>query len=93
MGEQYVAHAQSILCVIGLNVSIMNTQPVANFGKRVRLLREQAGLKQDELAHRARIHRAHMSLIETGDREPRLRTILRIAEALEVEPGELFQEG
>jgi transcriptional regulator with XRE-family HTH domain len=59
------------------------------FGRRVRELRTREGLSQDGLAHSSGIHLTSIGRIERGGREPRLTTILKLAEGLEVEPGEL----
>jgi len=45
-----------------------------------------------ELAHRAGIHRTYVGDIERGGRNPGLVNICRIAQALEVEPSEIFIE-
>lgn len=60
------------------------------FGQRVRELRAREGLSQDGLAHTSGIHLTSIGRIERGGREPRLTTILKLAEGLGVEPGELI---
>jgi DNA-binding XRE family transcriptional regulator len=59
------------------------------FGRRVRELRAREGLSQDGLAHTSGIHLTSIGRIERGGREPRLTTILKLAQGLGVEPGEL----
>lgn len=59
------------------------------FGQRVRELRAREGLSQDGLAHSSGIHLTSIGRIERGGREPRLTTILKLAQGLNVEPGEL----
>ncbi len=59
------------------------------FGQRVRELRAREGLSQDGLAHTSGIHLTSIGRIERGGREPRLTTILKLAQGLGVEPGEL----
>lgn len=59
------------------------------FGRRIRELRAREGLSQDGLAHTSGIHLTSLGRIERGGREPRLTTILKLAEGLGVEPGEL----
>jgi DNA-binding XRE family transcriptional regulator len=59
------------------------------FGRRVRELRAREGLSQDGLAHTSGIHLTSIGRIERGGREPRLTTILKLAQGLDVEPGEL----
>ncbi len=60
------------------------------FGERVRILRQEQGLSQEELAYRAGIHRTYLGGIERGERNPALKNIAAMAEALEVSLSELF---
>ncbi|HUG89784.1 MAG TPA: helix-turn-helix transcriptional regulator [Planctomycetaceae bacterium] len=62
------------------------------FGARVRLLRTRAGLSQEALADRARIHRTYIGGIERGERNVSLKNICRIAKALQVPVADLFRE-
>lgn len=63
----------------------------AIFARRVRQLREAAGLTQEAFATKAGLHRTHVSLIERGRRSVRLETIQLISVALGVQPEALFQ--
>jgi len=63
------------------------------FGHRVRELRETRGLSQEELAFRAGVHRTYLGGIERGERNPALKNIAAIAEALGVTLSELFMFG
>ena len=63
------------------------------FGHRVRELRETRGLSQEELAFRAGVHRTYLDGIERGERNPALKNIAAIAEALGVTLSELFMFG
>jgi transcriptional regulator with XRE-family HTH domain len=60
--------------------------------KNVRRAREAAGLSQEELGARAKppLHRTEISLIERGQRDVRLSTLLRLSRALKVEPADLL---
>jgi transcriptional regulator with XRE-family HTH domain len=60
------------------------------FGNRVRSLRQHRRLSQEELAYRARVHRTYLGGIERGERNPSLKNISSIAEALGVGLNELF---
>ena len=53
-------------------------------GMRVQALRAELGLSQDELAHRAGLHRTYVSGVERGVRNPTITLLERLAEALEV---------
>ena len=61
------------------------------FGERVRKLRHEKGLSQEELAFRAKIHRTYLGGIERGERNPALKNIASIAEALGVSLSKLFE--
>ncbi|HEY0517259.1 MAG TPA: helix-turn-helix transcriptional regulator [Solirubrobacteraceae bacterium] len=62
-----------------------------HFGENLRREREAAGLTQEELAHRARLHRTTISLHERGKRMPGLDTIVCLTWALELgSPDELL---
>jgi transcriptional regulator with XRE-family HTH domain len=62
------------------------------FGQRLRELRVERGISQDGLARRASVHPTAIGRMERGGREPRLTTILRLARALQAQPGELLDE-
>ncbi len=70
----------------------MKDEPLKRFGKRVRALREQAGLSQEALAAKAGIHRTYMGGVERGERNICLRNIVRLAAALRVHPRDLFDK-
>src|SRR3954452_1627478 len=65
----------------------------ARFGRRLRQIRIACGLSQEDLAHRAGLHRTHISLIERNRRSVRLETLERLAAALRVEPAALIPVG
>lgn len=60
------------------------------FGDRVREIRSEKDVSQERLSELAGLHRTYVSLIERGERNVTLRTIARIANALEVELSELM---
>ena len=62
------------------------------FGERLRKLREDSGLSQEDLANAAELHRTHISLIERGQRSIRLETIEKLAVALGVQPSKLMPD-
>ena len=67
-------------------------KPGAAFGRRVRRVREARTWTQLKLAARARMPRSALAKIELGLREPTVTTIIRLARALRVTPGQLFEE-
>ena len=63
------------------------------FGHRVRELREAKGLSQEELAFKIGVHRTYLGGIERGERNPSLKNIDLIANALGISLAELFLFG
>lgn len=70
----------------------MTTGFAIEFGFRIRTLRKDRGLSQEDLAHAAGLHRTHISLIERGQRSVRIETIEALALALRIQPGELMPD-
>ncbi len=59
-------------------------------GKRIRALREERKISQEELADRADIHRNYISQIEGGKRNLSFYNVVKIARALQVSPSRLI---
>ncbi len=59
------------------------------FGKNLARCREGADVSQEELGFRASIHRTEVSLLERGERMPRVDTALRIAGSLGISMDDL----
>jgi transcriptional regulator with XRE-family HTH domain len=66
-----------------------HASPLVAFAERVRALRVARGWSQEELASRAKRHFTFVSQLERAERSPGLMTIIQIADALEVDPGDL----
>ena len=64
---------------------------MVDIGKRVRELRRERELTITELADHAGLTRNAVSRIELGSRTPSSTTVDKLAQALEVEPGVLFE--
>jgi transcriptional regulator with XRE-family HTH domain len=60
------------------------------FAANLRRLRQERGLSQERLAHAADLNMTHVAKIERSEREPGVRTVAKLAKALEVRAGELF---
>ena len=60
------------------------------FGKRVKKARNDMGVSQEELAHRADSNRTYISDVERGTRNPSIEVVERIAKALNVTIGSLL---
>jgi transcriptional regulator with XRE-family HTH domain len=64
--------------------------PQERFAANLRRARLGAGLSQEELGLRCGLHRTEVSLLERAGREPRLGTIVKLAEALQSTPSALL---
>ena len=62
------------------------------FGVALRRRRENLGISQEELAHKASLHRTYVSLLERGQRTATLDTIIKLAQALGTTGANLFRE-
>ena len=61
------------------------------FARNLRAQRLRRGLSQEALGYAADFHRTEISLLERAGRDPRLDTIVRLANALQVKPAALFR--
>ena len=51
------------------------------FGQTLKLIREDRGLSQEELAFKTDLHRTYISLLERDRKSPSLRTVTAVATA------------
>lgn len=63
----------------------------ATFGARVRARRNELGKSQERLAADSGMHWTFIGQVERGQRNVSLHNIVKIADALGVDPGELMQ--
>jgi len=61
-------------------------------GRNIRRIRKQSGYSQARLAQLARTSQSWICRIETGDENPTLASVTRIARALRVDLAELLRE-
>ena len=64
----------------------------AAFGQALRLLREEKGLSQEELADCCHIHRTYVSQLERGLKSPTLRLVWQICKSLDADPLALIAD-
>jgi len=63
-----------------------------DLGKRIRELREEIGVTQGQVAYAAEVSQGYLSQLENGDvRNPSAAVILRLAQAIHVDPDDLFE--
>jgi len=68
----------------------MERPVAARFGNNLRRHRRRAGLTQAELARRAELSRVSIGMLERGEADPRLDTILRVCGGVECSPDVLL---
>jgi len=66
--------------------------PNKAFGKALRQVRKSRNISQETLALEGDFDRTYISLMERGLRSPTIRTVVRLAEVLDVRPSEIVQE-
>lgn len=59
-------------------------------GKNLRQARERAGLTQEAVAERSGVHPTEVSRIEAGKRDPRIATVVALADAVGVSVSDLL---
>ncbi|MDO4225253.1 MAG: helix-turn-helix transcriptional regulator [Bergeyella zoohelcum] len=69
----------------------MENNILVQFGNKVKEIRKQKGLSQEELSFKANLHRTYIGMIERAEKNITLINIQKIAEALEVEIVELLK--
>lgn len=60
------------------------------FGRNLRASRIQRHISQEDLAELSGLHRTYISGLERGLRNPTITVVSRLAQALNVAPGDLF---
>ncbi len=65
-------------------------QILINFGLRIKSLRLEKGISQEELAHRANLHRTYIGMIERAEKNITLINIEKIANGLGVSINNLM---
>jgi len=68
----------------------MSTQKDKRLGEQIQKLRKKVGLKQHEVAERAGVSPKYIQYVEAATRQPSLKTLYKIANALNVKVYELF---
>jgi transcriptional regulator with XRE-family HTH domain len=69
----------------------MKEDILIKFGERVRDLRKERGLSQEQFAHVADLHRTYIGMIERAEKNITLLNIQKIAIALKIDVSKLLQ--
>jgi transcriptional regulator with XRE-family HTH domain len=67
-----------------------NNNLLTEFGAQVRKERLKQNLSQEELATKADVHRTYIGMVERAEKNITLKTIKKIADALNVEISHFF---
>jgi predicted transcriptional regulator len=57
----------------------------------IKACRARIAISQEELAHRADVHRSFIARLEVAQTQPSLAVLLRLADALETDPAEVVK--
>jgi transcriptional regulator with XRE-family HTH domain len=68
----------------------IESEVLKKFGKRVKEIRNQRNLSQEQLAYLANVHRTYVGMIERAEKNITLLSIEKIAKALDVEINDLL---
>ena len=79
------------VCILKLAMQ-SKTDVLIKFGERVRDLRKERGLSQEQLAFKADLHRTYIGMIERAEKNITLINIEKIANALEVSLSEFLKD-
>lgn len=60
------------------------------FGAHIRKLRIERGMSQEQLAERAQVHRTYIGMLERGEKNATITTLVKISTALNVSINQLF---
>lgn len=64
---------------------------MVKFGQRIRKIRKEKNLSQEELSFKADLHRTYIGMIERAEKNITLVNIEKIANALDVKVSELLK--
>ena len=61
------------------------------FGPVLRAMRMNKGWSQEELAARLEVSRSHIGRLETGEKQPSLKMLFRLADAMEIPASDIIK--
>ncbi len=84
-----------VCCALLCSERVPITMPPVNlkqqFATRMKNLRGERGHSQEELAALARLHRTEVTKLESGERNPKLTTLAKVAQGLDMTMSELVE--
>src|ERR1700720_3186038 len=85
-------HSLSVACAGKMSQIMAKIDLKTLLGRAIKTQRTSLGISQEELAHRADLHRTYVSDLERGARNPSVDSIDKLARALEVSLSSLFEK-
>jgi transcriptional regulator with XRE-family HTH domain len=70
---------------------VRSEEVAVKFGRNLFRCRRRAAMSQEELGALAQLHRTEIGMLEQGTRLARVDTLMKIAGALAISPGELLE--
>lgn len=64
---------------------------MGDLATNLKAARKRLKLTQEQVAERSGVHATEVSRIEGGKRDPQVSTVIKLAEAVEVRPGQLLE--
>ena len=68
-----------------------NGQYIKAFGQRIREARLNKNMSQEVLAEQANVHRTYIGMIERGEKNVTLSTIINLSHSLDIKLEDLFK--
>jgi DNA-binding XRE family transcriptional regulator len=73
-------------------IFMSESEVLQKVGSKIRFIRSTKNMTQKKLAHQCNFEKANMSRIESGQTNATILTLYKIATALEVQVGDLFND-
>ncbi|MEO1253970.1 MAG: helix-turn-helix transcriptional regulator [Bacteroidota bacterium] len=68
----------------------MKKSVLIKFGERIRQVRMDKRLSQEDLAFEVGVHRTYIGMLERAEKNPTLITLLKLSKALEIDLSQLL---
>ena len=78
--------------ILQKNTDAMDDDILKRFGLTIKRLREKKGISQEKLGEISNLHRTYIGMIERAEKNVTLKSIEKLAKALEMEISEIFVE-
>ncbi len=69
----------------------MNTKILENLGKKLKEIRKNKGLTQEQLAEKVSIHPTYVGKLESGKNNVSIKMLFKISRALKVKLSDIFE--